>query len=162
MAGGDQQSCLTIGRKIHVARQKCLAKSTADRLFTHVLHIEGCFALSLRYQHPCVERSQNHHVTQTLEQFFVAQEAAPRTDRLTVAVKNADDRIGGVADRFRIGVPLRPRHRSRSWNPDTRKIGGATRPNRRFGHMEGQRAIISHVVTSPIEALSLPNSLSLS
>ena len=55
MAGGDQQSCLTIGRKIHVARQECLAKSAADRLFAHVLHIEGCFALPLRHQHARVE-----------------------------------------------------------------------------------------------------------
>ena len=92
-----------------------------------------------------------------VEQFLVAQEPAPGTDRLAVAVEHADDRIGEVADRFRIGVHLRPRHRSGSWNPDTRKIGGAARPNRRFGHMEAQRAIVSHVVTSPIDVLSLPN-----
>ena len=65
IAGGDQQSCLAIGRKIHVARQECLAESAADGLFAHVLHIERCLALPLRHQHPCVEGAQNHHVTQT-------------------------------------------------------------------------------------------------
>jgi len=44
----------------------------------------------------------------------VAQEAGPRTDCLAVAVEDADDRVGKVADRFRIGIDHRPRNRSRS------------------------------------------------
>ena len=123
IAGGDQQSRLAIGRKIHVAGQESLAKCAADGLFAHVLHIERRLALPLRHQHPSVEGPQNHHMAQALEQFFVAQEAGPGSDRLTVPIEHPNDRIGEVADGFRIGIHVRPRHRSRRRDPDIGEIG---------------------------------------
>ena len=124
--------------------QERLAHTAADRLFAHMLHVEGCFTLPLRHHHPCVESTQNHHVAKTFEQFLVVQQAAPWTDCFTVSVEDPDDRIGQVADRLRIGVHLRPRHRSRFRNPDAREIGSATGPNRWLRHMEAQRGIVRH------------------
>ena len=106
IAGGDEQPGLAISREIHVARPERLAERATDRLFAHVLHIERRLALPLRHEHSHVEGPQGHHVTQSLEQFLVAQETGPRAHSFTVAVENADDRIGEITHRFGVGVHL--------------------------------------------------------
>ena len=104
--------------------------------------------MSLRHQHAGIEGSQGHHMAQTLEQFAIAQQASPGTDRLAIAIENANDRVGEVADRFRIGVNRGACDRSGLWNADAGKIGRAAGPNRRFGYTQGQRSMVAHIVPS--------------
>ena len=112
-----------------------------------MLHVERGLALALRHLHARVEGAQRHHVAQALEQLLVAQQAGPRADRLAVAVEHADDRIGEIADGFRIGVDLRARHRARPWIRTLEKSG--VPPGRTAGSgtwsFSGPYSVISYV-----------------
>ena len=146
MAGRDQQSCLAIGREVHVARQQRLAEGAAHRLLAHVLHVERRLALPLRHQHARVEGAQRHHVAQAGQQRLIAQETGPGADRLPVAVEHADDGIGEIADGFGIGVHRWACDRAGPRDLHAREVRGAAWADRRFRHMQLQRAISGHLV----------------
>ena len=147
MAGRDEQSCLAIGREIHITRQQRLAEGAAHRLLAHVLHIERRLALSLRHQHARVEGAQRHHVTQAGQQCLIAQETGPGADRLAVSVEHADDGIGEIADSFGINVHRWACDRAGPRDAHAREVRSATWAHRRFRHMQLQRAISCHLVT---------------
>src|SRR5690242_2479685 len=110
MTRRDQETGLAVCREVHVSGTERLAESAARRFFAHMLHVEGSLALALRQQHARVEGAERHHVAQAFEQFRIAQEAAPGPYCLSLAVEDADDRIGELTDRFGIGIDWRPRN----------------------------------------------------
>ena len=146
VAGRDQQPRLAIGGKIHVARQQRLAEGAAHRLLAHVLHVERRLALPLRHQHARVEGAERHHVAQAGQRRLIAQETGPGADRLPVAVEHTDDGIGEIADGFGIGVHRRACDRASSRDPHAREVRDAARADRRFRHLQLQRAISAHQV----------------
>ena len=153
IAGGDQEPRLPVGREVHVAGQERLRKGTAHGLFAHVLHVERGLALALRHQHARVEGAQRHHVAQAFEQFFAGEKAGPGAHRLAVAVENADDRKGEVADGLRLGVDSGPRDRASVRDGNVREIGRVAGPDRRFRHVKLQGSIVSHRFACQITTL---------
>ncbi|MNT20839.1 hypothetical protein D3C72_1561580 [compost metagenome] len=144
---GDQQARLPVGREIHVALVQRLAEGAADGLFAEMLHVERSLALPLRHDHARIEGAQRHHVLEAGEQFVVRQQPGPGADRFAVAVQDADDRIGEIADLFRGDIDLRPRNGTGLRNLDVGKIRLATRPDRRFGDMQAKSIGIAHAVS---------------
>jgi hypothetical protein len=134
------------GREVHVTPQQRLVEGAAHRLLAHVLHVERRLALPLRHQHARVEGAQRHHVTQAGQQRLIAQESGPGADRLSAAVEHADDGIGEIADGFGIGVHRGSRDRAGPRDLHTRKVRCAAWADRRFRHMQLQRAISGHLV----------------
>jgi len=136
VAIGDQQPGLPIGWKIHVTRDKRLAKGAADRLFAKILHVERGLALALRRLHAHVEGAQGHHVAQTFEQFGFTQRAGPWTDGFGFAIEHADDREGEIADRLGIDIDGRAIDRACARYGDVREVRCAAGPDGRLRHMK--------------------------
>ncbi len=116
-----------------------------------MLHVEGRLALALGSLHAGVEGAQRHHVTQAFHQFLVGQGAGPGADGLAIAVEHADDRIGEIADFFRVDVDWRHCHRTGLRDHDLRKVGRVARTHLRLRYMEAEPLCFGHcrLLTNP-------------
>ena len=146
-AQGDEQALLAVGRKAHVTLGKRLAMRGRDRLLAETGDVERRLALTLRQEHPRVERAGEHHVAQALAQIIGVERPGPLADGLALVVERPDHRIGVVAYVGRVDVDRRATNLACFGDADMAEVGPAAGPHGRLGHVQ-RKAGAGHRVSS--------------
>ena len=131
---------LTVGGEVHIARPQGGLKRARDSFLAGTLHVEAGFTLALSEGHARIQAACRHHVAQALDQEVVGEvvfeERRPRTNRLAVAVEDANDRIRHILDVGGIDIDRRTSGFVGARDLDMREIGLVARPNSGLWHMK--------------------------